>query len=106
MRLILTASVFLSAGGMTAAGPRPTVACQAMMRSLDPWSGVLGRDELRRNVALDQEAQGIGVGLDDYTGSGPLVVKAVYPGGSAQRAGIRPGDHITHVNGEPVEKPG
>src|SRR4029077_12018367 len=82
-----------------------TVACQAMLHPLDPWSGVLGRDELRRNLALDQEAQGIGVALDDYTGSGPLVVKAVYPGRAAQRAGLRPGDHITHVNDVPVDKP-
>src|SRR5260370_3142921 len=76
-----------------------------MLRSLDPWSGVVGRDELRRNVALDQEAQGVGVALDDYTGSGPLVVKAVHPGGAAQRAGLRPGDHVTHVNDKPVDKP-
>jgi carboxyl-terminal processing protease len=96
-----------TAGALTALGRDPmAVACQAMLRSLDPWSGVLGRDELRRNVALDQEAQGIGVALEEYTGSGPLVVKDVYPGGPAQRAGVRPGDRITHVEDIPVDKPG
>jgi carboxyl-terminal processing protease len=96
-----------TAGAVTALGRDPmTVACQAMLRSLDPWSGVVGRDEMRRNVALDQDAQGIGVTLDEYTGSGPLIVRAVYPGGAAQRAGLRPGDHITDVDDMPVGKPG
>jgi carboxyl-terminal processing protease len=96
-----------AADPLAALGRDPmTVACQAMFRSLDPYSAVIGPDEKRRNVALDQEAQGVGVALDDHTGAGPLVVRNVYPGGSAQRAGLRPGDQITQVNGEAVEKPG
>ena len=94
-----------TADAMTALGRHPmTVACQALFRSLDPFSGVVNKDEQRRNVALDQTAQGVGIDLMEDTGSGPLVIKTVFPGGSAQRAGLRPGDQITHVNGEPVNK--
>jgi carboxyl-terminal processing protease len=96
-----------TAAALTALGRDPlAVACRALSRVLDPYSGVIGAEEKRRNVALDQEAKGIGVALDDYTGSGPLVVRTVFPGGPAQRAGLHPGDQITHVNGEAVEKPG
>ena len=81
-----------------------TVACRGLCRALDRYSVVLAPDEQRRNVAMDQNAQGIGVDLFDSSGDGPLIVKTVHPGGPAQRAGLRPGDRITHVQGEPVEK--
>jgi carboxyl-terminal processing protease len=96
-----------TADSMTALGRNPLpVACQALFRSLDPYSGIVNREEQRRNVAMEQTAQGVGLDLFDYAGTGPLVVKIVFPGGAAQRAGIRPGDQITQVNGEAVEKTG
>src|SRR5262249_41836702 len=86
-------------------GHRIHVTLRAMFRSLDPHSGVLSPDEQRRNIALDQEASGVGVVLHDYSGVGPLVVRHVYPGSPAQRAGLRPGDHILRVNDTVLEKP-
>src|SRR5262249_5116475 len=78
------------------------VCCQAMARSLDPYSGVVTAQEQRRNIGLDQECDGVGLEWEENLGAGPLLVRAVQPGGPAQRAGLRPGDEITHLDGKPV----
>jgi carboxyl-terminal processing protease len=78
------------------------VCCQAMARSLDPYSGVVTAQEQRRNIGLDQECDGVGLELEENLGAGPLFVRAVLPGGPAQRAGLRPGDEITRLDGKPV----
>jgi hypothetical protein len=79
------------------------VCCQALARSLDPYSAVVTAQEQRRNVGLDQECEGVGVELAPSAG-GPLRVTAVQLGGPAQRAGLRPGDEITHLDGRPVQE--
>jgi carboxyl-terminal processing protease len=78
------------------------VCCQAMAHSLDPYSGVVTAQEQRRNIGLDQECDGVGLEWEENLGAGPLLVRAVQPGGPAQRAGLRPGDEITHLDGKPV----
>jgi carboxyl-terminal processing protease len=77
------------------------VACHEMARSLDPYSGVVTAEEQRRSAALEWEVESVGLDLDDAPG-GALVVRQVLPGGPAQRAGLRPGDEVTHLGGEPV----
>jgi C-terminal processing protease CtpA/Prc len=79
------------------------VCCQAMVRVLDPHCGVITGEEQRRALGLGNECEGAGLEVQDYPGSGPLVVKLVHPGGPAQRAGLRPGDEITHLDGQPVK---
>ena len=79
------------------------VCCQAMARSLDPYSAVVTAEEQRRNVGLDQECEGVGLELAPAAGSESLRVLGVQLGGPAQRAGLRPGDEITHLDGRPVK---
>ncbi len=81
------------------------ICCQAMVRVLDPYSGVVSGEEQRRNTGLEQFNRGVGLELGDHPGVvGPVVVKMVKPGGPGQRAGLRPGDVITHIDGQPVSK--
>jgi carboxyl-terminal processing protease len=76
---------------------------RAMMRVLDPHSVVVTREEMTR--AEDREMEhGVGLEVMPSLGVGPVVVKAVLPGGPAQRAGLRPGDGITHIDGKPVKE--
>src|SRR5262249_36982637 len=80
------------------------ICCQAMARSLDPYTGVVSGEEQRRNTGLEQDNSGVGLEIGDNPGAGPVLVKLVKPGGPAQRAGMRPGDEITHVDGQEVSK--
>jgi carboxyl-terminal processing protease len=45
---------------------------------------------------------GLGMELQEGSKGCPVVVKKVYPGGPAQRAGLRPGDQISEVNRAPA----
>jgi carboxyl-terminal processing protease len=77
------------------------VCCQALARSLDPYSDVVLGPEQRRTFSLEQEAVGVGLEIAE-PGGGPLVVRVVHPGGPAQRAGLRPGDELQTLNGQPA----
>jgi serine protease Do len=59
-----------------------------------PWIGASG-EELTAEIAKS-------LGLPK---PGGVVIKQVYPDGPAVRAGIKPGDVITAVNGKPVNDP-
>jgi carboxyl-terminal processing protease len=78
------------------------ICCEAMARFLDPYTGVVSGEEQRRNTGLEQENRGVGLEVGDNPGNGPVVVKMVKSGGPAQRAGLRPGDEITHIDGQAV----
>jgi carboxyl-terminal processing protease len=80
------------------------ICCKAMARLLDPHSGIVTAEEQRRSVGLDNESYGTGLEMRDNLGVGPLVVDAVQLGSPAQRLGLRPGDVITHIDGQPVKK--
>jgi carboxyl-terminal processing protease len=77
------------------------VSMQTMLRSLDPYSMVINGEELRR-TNTDQIDQSFGLELVPTSENGPTLVQTVAPGGPAQRAGIRPGDHIPTINGKPA----
>jgi carboxyl-terminal processing protease len=74
---------------------------QAMMRMLDTYSLLVDGKELRRGNG-EPVGGGLGIEFDSSSITGPLVVKSIVPGSPAQRAGLRPGERITHVNREPV----
>ena len=67
----------------------------------DPYTAYLGASEyklLQHETASSYS--GIGVGV--LQSSGGLIVASLHPGGPASAAGIRAGDTIVAVNGQPV----
>jgi carboxyl-terminal processing protease len=75
---------------------------RAMMRTLDPFCTVLTGEEVATAGGYDQNF-GLGIDLVEKSGPGPLIVKAVVPGGPAQRAGLQAGDQIIAVNGKDIQ---
>jgi carboxyl-terminal processing protease len=75
---------------------------QAMCKSLDPYTTLLSGEEL---VRVNQEENNRGLGLEFHKngGNGPVRIKNVLPGSPAQKAGLRPDDLITQINGLPPD---
>lgn len=74
---------------------------KALSGLLDPYSGVVSSMEWSRGDEAEA-SPGLGMQVKDNLGVGPLVVQTVIPGSPAQRAGIRPGDQITSIDGREV----
>jgi carboxyl-terminal processing protease len=78
------------------------VSIRAMCKSLDPYSALMTGEELLVGVR-DETTQGFGLECQENTGGGPVQIKSVLPGSPAQKAGLRPGDRITEINGQPPD---
>jgi carboxyl-terminal processing protease len=74
---------------------------RAVVKSLDPYSDVLVGDPLPAAAVVDPAAPRFGLELEEKAGA--LLVKTVALGSPAQKAGLRPGDRITHIDGELVD---
>jgi carboxyl-terminal processing protease len=86
-------------------GHRAIVASiQGMTKALDPFCAVLPIQEGANGRGVET-VFGLGLELTDSSSLGALIVKSATLGGPAQRAGLRPGDQITRVNGKPASKP-
>jgi C-terminal peptidase prc len=79
------------------------VSILAMLRTLDPYCAITSDAEIARARAEGPDP-GLGLELADNQGVGALLIKSVAPGSPAQRAGLRPRDRITHLNGRPTEE--
>ncbi|MHB1422001.1 MAG: S41 family peptidase [Gemmataceae bacterium] len=72
------------------------IACHAMLRSLDPYSGVISTKEDRKILSIESKREGFGLEVAD---EGEIVViRDVLPGSPAQQAGLRRGDEIVRVH--------
>jgi C-terminal peptidase prc len=76
------------------------VSLWAVLRALDPYC-FLTTDSAYDRKRVDFQ-DGVGLELEKGVG-GPLRIQAVIPGGPAQRAGIRPHDQITHLDGQSLK---
>ena len=77
-------------------------AIRGMVGELDPHSAFMNKDEFE-DLKIATEGNYSGIGVEVTAEDGVLTVIAPLDGSPAARAGIRPGDVITSVNGAPVK---
>jgi carboxyl-terminal processing protease len=78
------------------------VCMEAIASSLDPYTKIIHGEEQRVTAPLQTDSEGLGLEIAPHLVADTLRITAVLPGGPAQRAGLRPGDVITHFNGKPI----
>lgn len=76
-------------------------ALDAMITTLDPHSSYLNPEELRETRVITQGEFG-GLGLEVTMEEGQIKVVSPIEDTPAFRAGILAGDHISHLDGEPI----
>ncbi|WP_338768903.1 S41 family peptidase [Massilia sp. METH4] len=78
-----------------------TEAIRGMMASLDPHSRYLDKSDLEDLERINSgKYVGIGVGVDMQNGQ--ILIRDVFEGGPADKAGIRRGDSIVAIDGSPL----
>lgn len=78
-------------------------AIRGILRRVDPYAALF-EPEVSRRYFEDFAGQTGIVGLVAEVQNGQLVVSGVLPGGSADRAGLRPGDIILSVDGVAIDE--
>ncbi len=78
------------------------VALDSMMARLDPHSGYMTAQEFQE-LMVDTSGEFGGLGIEVQQGEGFLKVVSPIEDTPADHAGLKPGDHITHVDGTSIK---
>ncbi|HEX3755154.1 MAG TPA: S41 family peptidase [Rhizomicrobium sp.] len=79
-----------------------TAAIQGMVSSLDPHSAYMDAKSFNGDFAIQTKGQFGGVGVEIQMDDGLVKVISPIDGTPAAKAGIKPGDHIAAVDGQPI----
>ncbi len=79
------------------------VALDAMMAKLDPHSSYMTNEEYQE-LMVDTSGEFGGLGIEVQQGEGFLKVVSPIEGTPADEAGLKPNDHITHIEGESIKE--
>lgn len=78
-------------------------AIDGMLRTLDPHSGYMS-PEIYRELKVDTRGKFDGIGIEVTIKDGDLTIVAPLKGSPAERQGIKSGDKIIKIDGQPTEK--
>ena len=75
-------------------------ALSGLLTSLDPYTEIIPEEEYKRFLELQIKSEYLGTGISITRVRDQIVVMSTFPGSSAWRKGVMPGDRIVKVNGE------
>jgi len=75
-------------------------AVNGLLKNLDPYTELIPADEFKRFQELQIKSEYLGTGISINRVNGEIVIMSTFPGSSAWRQGVQPGDRIIKVNGE------
>ncbi len=75
-------------------------AVEGLLDGLDPYTELIPAKDFERFKEIQVHSEYVGTGISISRTNEQIVVMNVYPGSSAYRKGVQPGDRIVKVNGE------
>ncbi len=73
-------------------------AVNGLLKNLDPYTELIPADEFNRFQELQIKSEYLGTGISINRVNGEIVVMSTFPGSSAWREGVQPGDRIIRVD--------
>ncbi len=77
-------------------------AVEGLLKGLDPYTELIPRQEYERFQELQVRSEYVGTGMSVSSTNQEIVVMSTFPGSSAYRQGVRPGDRIVRIGGKPT----
>lgn len=74
-------------------------AVEGLLKNLDPYTELIPAEEYKRFQELQVKSEYLGTGISITRTNREIVVMSTFPGSSAYREGIQPGDRIIRVDG-------
>ncbi len=75
-------------------------AAEGLLKGLDPYTELIPAEEYKRFQELQVKSEYLGTGISITRTNREIVVMSTFPGSSAYREGIQPGDRIIRVDGK------
>ena len=73
-------------------------AVSGLLKNLDPYTELIPADEFNRFQELQIKSEYLGTGISISRVNGEIVIMSTFPGSSAWREGVQPGDRIVRVD--------
>ena len=75
-------------------------AVEGLLKALDPYTELIPAEEYKRFQEMQVKSEYLGTGISITRTNQEIVVMSTFPGSSAYREGIQPGDRIIQVDGK------
>ncbi|HUU30096.1 MAG TPA: S41 family peptidase [archaeon] len=75
-------------------------AVDGLLKGLDPYTELIPADEYKRFQEIQIKSEYVGTGISISRKNREIVIMSTFPGSSAYREGVQPGDRIISVDGK------